>query len=207
MTVQARRKNQMAASKGHHSPMSAEQNQEVDPLAGVVRRCQSGQLGARLSAQRELYLACHNDVYGLMVRMVSQQDAADLTQQVFMKVFRKIGQFQGHSKFRTWLYRLAVNESLQHLRKNKRKQQVLVHDPIDHRPSLTRHHEAKDVLDAALDRLEPLLRSIFLLKELQGLSYRQIAEATDVPEGTVGSRLNRARRQLRDHLIELGWEP
>ena len=123
-----------------------------------------------------------------------------------MQVFRKIGQFQGQSKFQTWLYRLAVNESLQHLRKNKRNPQVLSHDPIDNRPSSARHRDSKDVLEAALNRLEPLLRSIFLLKESHGLSYREIAEATDTPEGTVGSRLNRARRQLREHLIELGWE-
>lgn len=183
--------------------MSAENNQNDDPLAEIVRQCQSG----GRSAQQELYEACHQDVYGLMVRMVGRQDAADLAQQVFMQAFRKIDQFQGHSKFQTWLYRLAVNESLQHMRKNKRKQQVLAHDPIDNRPSSsTRDLEAKDVLDAALDRIEPLLRSIFLLKESRGLSYREIAEATDIPEGTVGSRLNRARRQLREHLIELGWE-
>lgn len=202
MSVKARRNRQQPASKGYHSTMSAENNEIDDPLADIVRLCQSG----GRSAQQELYEACHQDVYGLMVRMVGRQDAADLAQQVFMQAFRKIGQFQGQSKFQTWLYRLAVNESLQHLRKNKRKQQVLAHDPIDNRPSSARNHEAKDVLDAALDRIEPLLRSIFLLKESQGLSYREIAEATDIPEGTVGSRLNRARRQLREHLIELGWE-
>ena len=182
--------------------MSAEKIQNDDPLASVVRLCQAG----RRSAQQELYEACHQDVYGLMVRMVGKQDAADLTQQVFMQVFRKIEQFQGKSKFQTWLYRFAVNESLQYLRKNKRKQQVLSHDPVDNRPSSTRHCDAEDVLDVALDRIEPLLRSVFLLKESGGLSYREIAEATDIPEGTVGSRLNRARRQLREHLVELGWE-
>ena len=182
--------------------MSAEQKSKSDPLADVVQRCKSG----HRSAQQELYEACQQDVYGLMVRMVGRQDAADVTQQVFMQVFRKIDQFQGQSKFKTWLYRLAVNESLHHLRKNKRKQQALIHDPLDERPSLARQREAKDVLETALERLEPLLRSIFLLKESQGLSYREIAEATDIPEGTVGSRLNRARRQLREHLIELVWE-
>jgi RNA polymerase sigma-70 factor (ECF subfamily) len=182
--------------------MSAEQTDNGDPLAEIVQLCQQG----RRTAQQELYEACHQDVYGLMVRMAGSQDAADLTQQVFMQVFRKIGQFQGQSKFRTWLYRLAVNESLQHLRKNKRKLQVLSHDPIDNRPSSTRQRDAKDLLEKALERLEPLLRSIFLLKETHGLSYREIAEATEIPEGTVGSRLNRARSQLREHLIELGWE-
>lgn len=182
--------------------MSAEYNQNDDPLADIVRQCQSG----CRSAQKELYEACQQDVYGLMVRMAGRQDAADLTQQVFLHAFRKIEQFQGHSKFKTWLYRLSVNESLQHLRKHKRKQQSLTHDPLDVRPSPSRGQEAKDVLDVALERLEPLLRSIFLLKHCQGLSYREIANVTEIPEGTVGSRLNRARRQLREHLIELGWE-
>jgi len=202
MSVKARSSSLVAASKGYPSATSAEKNQNDDSLADVVQRCQTGQR----SSLQALYEACHQDVYGLMVRMVGRQDAVDLTQQVFMQVFRKIEQFQGRSRFQTWLYRLAVNESLQHLRKNKRNQQVLSHDPIDSRPSSTRHCDAKDVLDAALDRLEPLLRSIFLLKESRGLSYREIAEATDIPEGTVGSRLNRARRQLREHLVELGWE-
>lgn len=202
MSVKLRRNGRMAASNGYHSPMSAELNRNEDPLTEVVRLCQSGQQGA----QHNLYEACHQDVYGLMVRMVGKQEAADLTQQVFMQVFRKIEQFQGESKFQTWLYRLAVNESLQYLRKNKRKQQVLNHDPLDDRPSYARGWEAKDLLDAALERLDPLLKSVFLLKESHGLSYQEIAEATDIPEGTVGSRLNRARRQLREQLVELGWE-
>ena len=202
MSVKSRRNGHLAASKGYHSTMSAEDNQNDDPLADIVRQCQSG----CRSAQQELYEACHQDVYALMVRMAGGQDAADLTQQVFLQVFRKIEQFRGQSKFKTWLYRLSVNESLQHLRKNKRKQQALTHDPLDDRPSPARGREAKDVLEAALEQLEPLLRSIFLLKESRGLSYREIAEVTEIPEGTVGSRLNRARRQLREHLIELGWE-
>jgi RNA polymerase sigma-70 factor (ECF subfamily) len=202
MPVETRRNSSLAASKGYNSTMSADQDIQTDPLAEIVQRCQAGQR----SAQHDLYEACHQDVYGLMMRMVGQQDAADVSQQVFMQVFRKIGQFQGQSNFKTWLYRLSVNEALQHLRKNKRKQQVLSHDPIDDRPEPTDQREATDLLETALDRLEPLLRSIFLLKETQGLSYREIAEATEIPEGTVGSRLNRARKQLREHLIELGWE-
>jgi RNA polymerase sigma-70 factor (ECF subfamily) len=182
--------------------MSAEQKTFDDPLADTVNLCRIGDS----SAQHDLYQACQHDVYGLMVRMVGHQDAADVSQQVFMQAFKKIDQFQGQSRFKTWLYRLAVNESLQHLRKNKRKQQVLTHDPVDERSTNMQRNEAADLLDKALEKLEPLLRSIFLLKETQGLSYREIAEATEIPEGTVGSRLNRARRQLRENLLELGWE-
>ena len=182
--------------------MSAEHETIEDPFADTVKLCQAGDS----SAQHDLYQACQHDVFGLMVRMVGRQDAADVSQQVFLQAFKKIDQFRGQSKFKTWLYRLAVNESLQHLRKHKRKHQVLTHDPVDERSTNMQRNEAADLLEKALEKLEPLLRSIFLLKETQGLSYREIAEATEIPEGTVGSRLNRARRQLRENLLELGWE-
>ena len=65
----------------------------------------------------------------------------------------------------------------------------------------------KELLEQGLGRLEPELRSAFLLREVEGLTYSEIAEALEIPEGTVGSRLNRARRELKQHLIELGWEP
>jgi RNA polymerase sigma-70 factor (ECF subfamily) len=65
----------------------------------------------------------------------------------------------------------------------------------------------KELLEQGLGKLVPELRSAFLLREVEGLSYNEIAEALQIPEGTVGSRLNRARRELKQHLIELGWEP
>lgn len=203
MSTNTRRISNLVASKGHHSTMGGEHSQNKDPLGDVVRRCQAGDR----DAQRELYDLCQRDVYGLTVRMVGRQDAADVSQQVFLQAFRKIDQFRGQSKFGTWLYRLAVNESLQHLRKSKRSPSELASDPLDHRVSVAAQHETGDLLEKALGRLEPLLRSVFLLKESEGLSYREIASATNIPEGTVGSRLNRARRQLREHLVELGWEP
>ncbi len=173
-----------------------------DQLAEVVKLCQAGDE----VAQRQLYDACQRDVYRLVLRMVGKQYAPDISQQVFIQVFTKIDQFQFQSKFKTWIYRVAVNECLQHLRKNVRGNEQVLEDPIDQRPSIARQREARDLLENALKRIEPLLRSIFLLKETHGLSYREIAEATGVPEGTVASRLNRARRQLKEHLIELGWE-
>lgn len=188
--------------------MLSEQKVDADPLAQIVKRCQreSGFQGKSDSAQHELYQACSTDVYNLMVRMVGIQDAVDLSQQVFLQVFRKIEQFDGRSKFKTWLYRLAVNEALQFLRKKKRIQQELKHEPIDPKPSVVQTRDAQDMMESALDRLDPLLKTIFLLKEVEGMSYKEIADATNIPEGTVGSRLNRARRELKQILIELGWE-
>jgi RNA polymerase sigma-70 factor (ECF subfamily) len=172
--------------------------------AAVLAGCRSGERGA----QQCLYELSHRRVYQLMVRMVGFQDAEDITQQVFLQVFRRFDQFAGHSKFETWLYRLAVNEALQHLRKERRwKFRTLPRDPMSHHKPEEERDEHKELLQQALLRVEPELRSIFVLREVEGLSYREIAEAIEIPEGTVGSRLNRARRDLQQHLADLGWEP
>jgi RNA polymerase sigma-70 factor (ECF subfamily) len=138
--------------------------------------------------------------------MVGAQDAADVTQQVFLQAFRSIDRFSGRSSFETWLYRLAVNESLQHLRRARRHRICSLRvEPIDDSQA-PQASERKELLQVALARLDPELRSIFLLCEGEKRSYRQIAETLGIPEGTVGSRLNRARRKLRAILMELGWE-
>ncbi len=157
-------------------------------------------------AQRQLYEITHHAVYRLMVRMVGLQEASDLTQQVYLKLFSKLHQFAGNSKFETWLYRLASNEALQYLRKNSRKKTTtLIEDPVNQQQPVTERDEQRELLGVALERIEPELRSIFLLREVEEMSYREIAKIIDVPEGTVGSRLNRARRDLQTHLLELGW--
>lgn len=189
------------ASKGLTTSSDSQDTGAID--ADVLVGCRAGER----DAQRRLYELCHRQVYGLMVRMVGAQDAADATQQVFMQLFRKIDQFAGQSKFQTWLYRLATNEALQLLRKGKRwKHQPLAEEPVSHRPDMTQRNEQKEMLETALARLDPELRAVFVLREVEGLSYREIAAATDIPEGTVGSRMNRARHQLQQHLSDLGWE-
>jgi RNA polymerase sigma-70 factor (ECF subfamily) len=143
-----------------------------------------------------------------MVRMVGSQDAADVTQQVYLQVFRKIGQFTGRSQVGTWIYRVAANEALQHIRKAKRSRlRPLEHEPMDRSTDCHESFGDKQLLEQALALIDPDLRSTFLLREVEGLSYTQIAEALGIPEGTVGSRLNRARRELKQCLADLGWEP
>lgn len=172
-------------------------------LEAAVAECQAGTPTAR----GDVYALCADRVYRLMVRIVGLQHAADVTQQVFLELFQKINGFRGASRFETWLFRLAVNEAYRYLRKERRwKHQPLSHEPSE-RPS-TRDDlgESKQILDKALQRVDAELRAIFLLREVEGLSYHEIAEVLDIPEGTVGSRLNRARRELRGMLIDLGWE-
>lgn len=173
-----------------------------DPLAAVVGACRSG----CHAAQRRLYDASHQRVFRLAARMVGLLNAADVTQQVFLQAFRSLDKFNGRSRFETWLYRLAVNESLQFLRRNRHERcRPLDWEPMDESQA-EENAERKELLDQALARIDPELRSIFLLREVEGLSYRDIAEALQISEGTVGSRLNRARRELQRHLADLGYE-
>ncbi len=173
-----------------------------DSLAVVVSASQNGDR----TAQRQLYESCHQTMFRLAVRMVGLQEAEEVTQQIFLQAFRSIGQFNGRSRFETWMYRLAVNESLQYLRRNRRRYRTLDWEPVDESYSGD-GGERKELLEHALARIDPELRSIFLLRELENLSYGDIAEALQIREGTVGSRLNRARRELRKHISDLGFEP
>lgn len=179
-------------------------NSNEGKLDEYVAGCRIGNEESR----RQLYETCLPTVYRLSVRMVGPQDAADVTQQTFLQAFSRLHQFDGQSKFETWLYRLAVNESLQHLRKRRRwNQPSLDHEPTDQSPGRDENVEHKELLERALARLDPQLRSLFLLRESEGLSYREIAHALEIPEGTVGSRLNHARRELQQYVTELGWTP
>ncbi len=158
-------------------------------------------------AQRRLYELYHAQVYRLAVRMIGREEAQDLVQQVFLQLYCKIEKFAGRSTFDTWLFRLATNEALQYLRKKKRwsfepLSSELV-SPVKPRVDI---NENTELLEVALTRLDPVLRAVFILKEFERLSYHDIATSVNVPEGTVGSRLNRARGELQRHLAELGWE-
>ncbi|MCA9072022.1 MAG: RNA polymerase sigma factor [Planctomycetaceae bacterium] len=175
-----------------------------DSVAEIVESAKQGDR----DAQRQLYESFHRQVYRLMVRMVGPQEAADLTQQVFLQTFRKLQQFAGESQFRTWLHRLAVNEALQFLRKAKRAETAcLAADPADRSQDPQESVLQQDLMEQALSRLDPELRATFLLREVEELNYSEIALVMQIPEGTVGSRMNRARRELKQHLLDLGWEP
>lgn len=175
---------------------------EQDVLAPIVLACQQGDT----QAQRELYERCQNVVYRLVVRMVGDQAAPDVAQDIFLQAFRRLRQFSGRSRFESWLYRLSINECLQYLRRARRKPcERLTGEPEDRAPDRADRLQHRDLLEQALARLDPDLRSVFLLREVEGLSYGELAEALGIPEGTVASRLNRARTELQNLLRELGW--
>lgn len=174
-----------------------------DAVERMVEGCQADDP----DSQRQLYELFKDLVYRLVLRMVGRENALDLSQQVFLTVFRNIGRFCGRSQFKTWLYRLAVNECLQFRRRVRRDDCSLEHDPMDESTSGELRSDDREILDYALLKIEPDLRAIFLLREVEGLSYSEIADVLSVSDGTVASRLNRARSKLQEQLVALGWEP
>lgn len=176
----------------------------VHGLNELVGRCKSG----NPDAWERLYCECKGLVFRLAYRMVGANHAVDAVQMVFLRVFLTLHQFSGDAKFTTWLYRLSVNEFLQFLRRERHnsherpleREEV---NPTDENAAV----EAKELLEIALSRIDHESRIVFLLRETEELSYAEIASVLEIHEGTVGSRLNRARSLLRRHLTELGWEP
>ena len=159
------------------------------------------------AAQHALYRRVVDRVRGLAARMVGRDDVDDLIQEIFVHLFRSISSFRRESRFETWLYRLVVTQALQYRRRHRRwpLPSLEVDCPArDTRPDLSR--DDSELLSRALDTLEPELRTLLVLREVEGLSYRELAEVADVPEGTIGSRLNRARHELRRSMLALGWE-
>jgi RNA polymerase sigma-70 factor (ECF subfamily) len=169
----------------------------------VIAACRVGDA----DAFQRMYDVHVQRVFRLAARMVGVNDASDVTQLVFLNVFRSIRNFKGESRFDTWLYRLTVNESLQHLRRNRRwRCRELDWEPMERSRQLEAP-EQREILDRALAKVDPDLRAIFLLREVEQLAYREIAAVLEMSEGTVASRLNRARRELQAALLDLGWQP
>ncbi len=166
----------------------------------LLERCREGDREAR----RELYDRTSERIYRLLLRMTANpDDAFDLAQETYLKAFARIGQFDGRSSIATWLYRVAVNEGLQFLRRREKPRVNLQEAAIERRAEsdIERHTVRLDVNDA-LAAIAPTDRAMLLLRYQEGLDYRTIAEVVGCAEGTVASRLNRARQRVRDILQE-----
>jgi RNA polymerase sigma-70 factor (ECF subfamily) len=159
----------------------------------------------------------HQDrIYNAVLRIVGNTAAAeDVTQKVFVNAFLRIREFTGGSLFTTWLYRIAHNEAISNLRYEGRRRAVSLDrtSSDEEEPSLpeppdmnadpaaaAERQEDVEMLHRALARLDPEDRSILVLREMEGLSYEEIASAMSIPIGTVRSRLYRAREALRKSL-------
>lgn len=161
----------------------------------LIQRCREGDR----EAQRHLYEQTSLRIYRLLLRMTGcPEDASDLTQETFVKGFQRLDQFDERSAIASWLYRIAVNEALQFRRRRKMstsKLRELAMSQTDESSSSV--CDARLDLDDALAELAHDDRVLLLLRYQEGLDYRDMAEVLECANGTVASRLNRARDRLR----------
>ena len=157
-------------------------------------------------------------VYNLALRMCGDRDEAfDLAQEAFFRAWRGLSGFQRESAFSTWLFRLTANVCLDHLRAKKRRPTVSLNtlvedeevelqipDPAKGPEELLLAAEDRKALTRAMDQLPVEYRQILTLRAINGLSYEEIAAILEMPEGTVKSRLFRARMALRNKLLQNG---
>ncbi|HEX8846352.1 MAG TPA: sigma-70 family RNA polymerase sigma factor [Pyrinomonadaceae bacterium] len=174
----------------------------------VIEACQRGDR----EAFRLLYETYQDRVYSISLYYFKgdETSAKDVTQQVFLKLIGKIGQFRGGAEFTTWLYRLVVNACMDEQRKLKRF--IPFGDGFEmgkrggERASQEEHYarvEVADSVKAAIGELRPKLRLPILLKYVEGLSYDEMAEVLNCSKGTIASRLNRGHKILARRLSHL----
>jgi len=145
----------------------------------------------------------------------NREDAEDVLQETFMKAYTHLNDFEGNSKFYTWIVRIAVNEALMKLRKRKWDKTVWLDEPVavgedtvareiavwdDNPEQRYSKTELSEILDKAVNSLAPAYRTVFALRDVEGLSTEETAEALELTVPAVKSRLLRARLQLRDKL-------
>ena len=171
--------------------------------AAVIQSVLDGDVNAFETLVKEY----EKNVYNLALRMTgNSEDAADMSQEAFIKAYNSLSSFRGDSKFSVWLYRIVSNVCLDYLRSRTRKPTVSLS---------TENDDGEEVeLDIADESQSPELlldrslhREILLLREIQGLSYEEIAAALGLEAGTVKSRIFRARKKLCSFLIKDGNIP
>ena len=174
------------------------------------------------NAFETLVTAYEKTVYNLALRMVGNpQDAEDMTQEAFLKAYNSLDSFRGDSKFSVWLYRIVSNVCLDHLRKKNRRNTVSLSVEDDEGeeiqldiPDTALSPEAmleqkltREAVRRGLQSLDEDARQILLLREIQGMSYEEIAQALSLESGTVKSRIFRARKKLCAFLLADGNIP
>jgi len=182
----------------------------------LLKRCVKGST----EAFGELVAHYQDAIFNLVYRMIGhREDANDVTQEVFLRAFRKIGTFQGRSRFATWLYSIATNQAISERRKRSaavRKGRVQMstlagdeggsYDPPGDDPAPEEQMSAVEVrrqIEQAIDELPDDYRAVVVLRDVEELDYDGIADALNCSRGTVKSRLHRARLQLRRKLEQV----
>ena len=172
----------------------------MEPDAELVRRVRRGEL----EVYGELVERHHAVVHRVVGRIVGTQDADDLTQDAFLRAFHKLGSYRGDAPFRAWLLRVAHNTALNALSRKRPEPFAQPPEPDGYGPLTPAEEleatERRERLERKLVGLSPAHRTVLVLREIEGLSYEEIAEITDTPLGSVKARLHRARNELADML-------
>jgi RNA polymerase sigma-70 factor (ECF subfamily) len=185
----------------------------AEPDPALLHRAQAGDEAAFGAIMRANYERTFRLVYAIVHH---EADARDICQEVWLAVWKKLPRFRGEAKFSTWLHPIATRRALDHLRKLRRwfdrfmpfatGDDSVAAAPEPASPDDTRWQPERDEraaqLQQAIGALPPKLRTVLALREIQGLSYDEIAQATGIPAGTVMSRLYHARRLLAQKLKE-----
>jgi RNA polymerase sigma-70 factor (ECF subfamily) len=186
-----------------------------DPEAKLIAACKAGDAGAF----REIYQLHRSSVYGVVARMISNEaDREEVVQDVFLQVFKSLQNFRGSAKLSTWIHRVAVNVTLQHIRRKGRRVRLHLRESVPEAVSAPNgtalmtdspegeamRHERQRAVERALDCLAPKKRAALVLADFQGLSSKEIAAIVGAPALTVRTRLFYARKEF---YAQLSREP
>jgi len=183
--------------------------------AALIEQCQRGDT----SAMERLILKYQSRLYNVILRICSNpDDAAELTQETFVKVIENIGNFQGKSSFYTWAFRIAVNLTINYCRRSSRLglksldfdesgdqatgalREYLRNDKSPDPASIAQNRELCNLVVQSIAKLDDDHRTILVLRDIEGMSYSQIAQVLELELGTVRSRISRARSKFKDIL-------
>jgi RNA polymerase sigma-70 factor (ECF subfamily) len=191
--------------------MSADASSTPPPaIDQIIQRCLEGDQ----AAWSEIVRLHRRKVFNIAYTFVGTHDQAeDLTQDVFLKLFKSLGTFDRRANFQTWLISVSRNLCIDHYRSVRKERETMNRDvdPGALSPAATTRSpqaelELRDrvqLLRVALDRLAPTLRTAVMLRDIQELTYQEIADRLDLPEGTVKSRINRGRTELARQIQQL----
>ena len=181
----------------------------------LIRKAKQGDM----LAFEELILKHEKIVYNLALRMMNHsEDAQDISQEVFLKAYRSLQNFDERSAFSTWLYRITHNTCIDEMRKRKGKQSYSLEEELESadgsmqrqvadagdtpEESLMRKEQKSEILQA-LDTLSEEHKAAIILRDVKGMAYEEIAEILELSLGTVKSRISRARNQLKTEILKM----
>ncbi len=195
--------------------MNTGENRILNPKADEISIIKQV-LGGDADAFEHIVKKYEKKVYNLALRYLkNRDDALDLSQEVFIQVYNNLAQFRGDSQFSTWIYRVTYNKCVDMLRKTQKLRRNVVmstddenfFETRDRRASIEEDYEGRETLVTVMkiiDTLPSEQRDVVILRYIKDLSYSQIADVLEIAEGTVKSRLNRARLKIKEQLKESG---